>query len=343
MALLACIACSSDDEPVPTAPPNRGKPSVTLLVAVEGLGDNGYNDCMVDGIFGFYEQTGIVVRLLLPADAQEAETMYRQWLDANASADSAVIIVSSGSYESLVSSVTPRLTGSGSRVLLTESQAAISGVSTVAVNRFGASYLAGAMLGALPAFVIAAAPGVPMIETAIRGFREGHAAHAAQGATVTVGYLSDDERGFVMPDSAYRAMDRRMFKDGMFSTYREAVFPLLGGSYVGVQQAMADNQLNGGFLVGMDVNRSGQGNNIPFSLVVHIDHIVSSYLDDWRAGRPWAASATLGLAQQATDIVVDSHFSPNVLISASNPGLSSPEAWVQLYAAFKEEAVKGEK
>ena len=54
--LLACTACSSDDDTT-TAPPQRGKPSVTLLASLEGLGDNGYNDCMVNGIFGFYPLT----------------------------------------------------------------------------------------------------------------------------------------------------------------------------------------------------------------------------------------------------------------------------------------------
>ena len=108
--LLACTACSSDDDTT-TAPPQRGKPSVTLLASLEGLGDNGYNDCMVNGIFGFYEQTGVVVRLLLPADMTEAETMYQQWLTANAKTDSAVIIVGSSAYETMVSRATPTLMG----------------------------------------------------------------------------------------------------------------------------------------------------------------------------------------------------------------------------------------
>lgn len=339
--LLACTACSSDDDTT-TAPPQRGKPSVTLLASLEGLGDNGYNDCMVNGIFGFYEQTGVVVRLLLPADMTEAETMYQQWLTANAKTDSAVIIVGSSAYETMVSRATPTLTGSGSRILLTESQASISGVSTVAVNRYGASYLAGAMLGDFPVYILAAAPNIPMLETAIKGFQDGHAAHAGQDATVTVGYLTEGESAFANPGLAYRTLSDRMTADSVPSVSKETVFPLLGGSYVGVQQAMTDNLLNAGLLVGMDVDRSGQGNNIPFSLVIHIDRIVGNYLNDWRQGQPWLQTSTLGLAQQATDIVVDSHFEPNMLIKSNSHGLTTAAAWQQQYAKYKEEAMKVE-
>ena len=335
--LLACTACSSDDDTT-TAPPQRGKPSVTLLASVEGLGDNGYNDCMVNGIFGFYEQTGVVVRLLLPTDMAEAETMYQQWLTANAKTDSAVIIVGSGAYEKMVGQATPTLTGSGSRILLTESQANISGVSTVAINRYGVSYLAGAMLGDFPVYILAAAPNVPMLESAIKGFQDGHAAHAGQDATVTVGYLTEGESAFANPGLAYRTMSERMTPGSEPSVYKESVFPLLGGSYVGVQQAMSDNILNAGLLVGMDVDRSGQSNNIPFSLVIHIDRIISNYLNEWRKGQPWLQSSTLGLAQQATDIVVDTHFEPNMLIEVNAYGLSTAEAWQQRYAKYKEEA-----
>ena len=340
--LLACTACSSDDDTT-TAPPQRGKPSVTLLASLEGLGDNGYNDCMVNGIFGFYEQTGVVVRLLLPTDMAEAETMYKQWLTANAKTDSAVIIVGSGDYEKMVSQAPPTLTGSGSRILLTESQATISGVSTVAINRYGASYLAGAMLGDFPVYILAAAPNVPILETAIKGFKDGHAAHQGKEAMVTVGYLKEGESVFANPGLAYRSMSDRMTADSALAVYKETVFPLLGGSYVGVQQAMGDNLLNAGLLVGMDVDRSGQGNNVPFSLVIHIDRIVGNYLADWRKGLPWLQTSTLGLAQQATDIVVDTHFAPNMLIESNSRGMTTAEAWQQQYAKYKDEAVRGEK
>lgn len=342
LLLLACMACSNDDDPIATAPPDRGKPSVTLLATVNGLGDNGYNDCMLEGIFAFYEQTGVVVRLLLPADMAEAETMYRQWLAANATVDSAVIIVSGAPYEPMVSSTVPQLRGDGSRVLLTESRAAISGVSTVGINRYGVSYLAGAMMGDFPVLVVAAAPNVAGVEEAIKGFADGHAAHVREGAAVSVDYLARDLTAFAMPDSAYRYMARRM-EQLTAVVDNEAVFPLLGGSYVGVQQAMTDNRLNAKLLVGMDADRSGQGNNIPFSVVVHIDRIVGTYLNDWRQGRPWTATATMGLAQQTTEIVIDSKFEPSALMRTYAPVEVTAQAWQQRHDALKAEAAEAEK
>ena len=139
--LLLLTACSKDIDETVTVDAPKGVATVTFLVTPNGLGDNGYNDAAAEGIFAFAGETGTRLRLLLPKDEAEAETMYRQWLTDNAAQDSAVMILGSAAYEAMTRQVSATdsdklksLQERGGRVLLFESEAAIDGVSTVLVS-----------------------------------------------------------------------------------------------------------------------------------------------------------------------------------------------------------------
>ena len=142
LGLLLFVACSNDEE---VERETVRQATVTYLTSPNGLGDNGYNDEAAEGVFAFVDATGTRMRLLLPENEAEAETMYRQWLTDNAEKDSAVIILGNSAYECIAQSNHATLTGKGCRVLLFESEAAIEGVSTVIVSHYGVSFLAGAM------------------------------------------------------------------------------------------------------------------------------------------------------------------------------------------------------
>ena len=109
------------------------------------------------------------------------------------------------------------------------------------INRYGAADLCGAMSGIMDAFVIAATHGYQTLQDAISGFMDGYEAHHEEGKKAELVYLSDGEEGFAMPDSAYHLMSRRMEN---FSVYNEMVFPLLGGSGLGVLRCMNDEESN---------------------------------------------------------------------------------------------------
>ena len=333
--LLLLTACSGDDDVQKTVTGSRA--TVTLLCTPNGLGDNGYNDDAAAGLFAFAKESGTGLRLLQPDDLTEGQTMYRQWLSDNAKSDSAVLIVGSSAYEQTLRSTPPTLKGKGSRVLLFESDATLDGVSTVMLNRYGASWLAGAMSHSFDAFILAAAPGFSTVEEPIAGFRNGHKAAGDGTHSVTLQYLADGEEGFALPDSAYHVLAARANQSWNFD---EMIFPLLGGSVTGVVSYLNSNEFCPALMVGMDVNQGMQGSRIPFSLTVHIGDALKKYLEDWKTGQDWPAARRLGLADGMTDIVLTSNFWKNLVIYDDR--YSEEDTFLKLYNSYREEAIRKE-
>lgn len=337
LLLFFFLSACTDDERVEY--PLQRQSSITLLVSVNALGDNGYNDCAVEGIFSFAAQTGTPMRLLQPNDEMEAERMYRQWLADNETADSSVLVVGSSAYEKMISEIPTNLKGKGSRVLLFESGVddLPDRVSSLMIDRYGVSYLAGAMSGEFDALVMAAVQGYPELETAIRGFCDGHAAHCTDGYSVEVMYLADDERGFAMPDSAYRAAASY---DNIGNGQGIMVFPLLGGSEMGVLRYMNDYEFMPSLLIGMDVDQTGQSNRIPFSMVIRIGDVVKRYLDDWANGLDWPKSRTWGMKDGATDIALTPNFFDR--LDVWDWRYEEPDAFRTLYERYRNDAIEKE-
>ena len=341
ISLLLLAACSKDNEVEET---QAGLATVTYLTTPNGLGDNGYNDAAAEGIFAFAFETGTRLRLLQPNNDTEAEQMFSQWLVENADADSAVLIIGSSVYEAMARRVSAQhqaelanVHGRGGRVLLFETETAIEGITTMAVSRYGASYLCGAMSGAFDALVLSAVKGNPILEESVKGFLDGYNAHHAEDTRVEVQYLSDNELGFAMPDSAYKLMSARIAESFV---YREMVFPRLGGSAIGVLRAMNDKEANLGLVIGMDVDQSALSSRVPFSMVVYIGDVLHRYLDDWLLGREWPASCTLGMAEGGTDVMLHPSFYQEGVPMDNR--YRDPETFKRLYEQYKEEAMNNE-
>ena len=342
-ATVGLTACSSDDGE-PSAAVLRPAAEVTLLITPNGIGDNGYNDCIVDGLFRFYEQTGVPVKLLQPNDSAEAVSMYKSWLSDHQVADSAVLVVGSSAYEQMVTSQLPRLTGTGSRVLLMESLLSQEGVSSVFINRYGVSYWAGAMLHDCPVMVYAAAPGIPVLEPAIEGFLDGHDCqlpHEGRDSVAMVYYLTDTESGFASAETAYKFMFNYIYEFDGDLLFDVSVFPLLGGSGSGVIRAINDIRLTTSILVGMDVDQSALSQHIPFSVVTRIDRVLSDYLTDWREGRDWPRTQVLGLKDGATDIVLSTTY-VHPFAAYINNGTADAQQIKERYDLYREEALRKE-
>ena len=306
--LLLLTACSKDHSDFLEGVTRQA--AVTYLVTPNGLGDNGYNDAAAQGIFSFIIETFTPVRMLQPQDTTQAEQMYRQWLTDNADKDSAVLILGSSVYEQMARRVPVTLFGKGSRVLLFESSARIDGLSTVKVSRYGASYLCGAMSGSFDALILSAVRNNPLLDESIMGF---------------------------MADSADRMMARRIRSS---STFREMVFPLLGGSDIGVLRAMNDEQNNLGLVIGMDVDQSALSPRVPFSMIIQTGQVLHDYLKDWLSGRDWPASRTLDMSQGAAQIMLHpSFYRHNTLMDYE---YRDPDTFLNLYNRFIDEAVSKE-
>lgn len=339
IAAALFTACSSDDDELEPDLVIGRQAQVTLLATYNGMGDNGYIDSSVEGVFAFAFQTGTPMQMLLPDSKEEAEMLYNLWIENNADRDSAVLIVGSEVYGDIVEHTPVNITGKGTRVLIFESTITgqPDGVSSIMINRYGASYLCGAMSGMLDAFVIAASPGYNTLEESIRGFMDGYEAHHDEGKKLEMTYLSDGETGFAMPDSAYHLMSRRM--DNFF-VYNEMVFPLLGGSGLGVLRRMNDEEANLGLIIGMDVDQSAFSPRVPFSLLVKTGDVVHRYLDDWLAGKEWPRHQTLGMRDGGTDVMLHPQFykrNPLVLNSYRDS-----DTFVNRYNAYREEAIRKE-
>ena len=346
--LLLLTACSKDIDETVTVDAPKGVATVTVLVTPNGLGDNGYNDAAAEGIFAFAGETGTRLRLLLPGDEAEAETMYRQWLTDNAVQDSAVMILGSAAYEAMARQVSATdsdklksLQERGGRVLLFESDAAIDGVSTVLVSHYGVSWLAGAMSQGFDALILAATEGIPALEESIAGFQAAREAYAGKyegwPCTTDVHYLADGEAGFAMPDSTYRYIARRAEESGI---YDEMIFPLIGGSEAGVLRYLNDDKFTMALMVGMDVDQTGLSSRIPFSVVIRIGDVLRQYLNDWLNGREWPQHHRLGIKDGAADIVVTPEFIEHLTIWDGR--YSDPETFRLLYEKYKDEAMRKE-
>lgn len=336
---LVLAACSNDElEPDNGSAVRQAR--VTLMATYNGMGDNGYIDSSVEGVFAFADQTNTPMQLLLPESKEEAAQMYRQWIAENAARDSAVLILGTEAYGDFAEQTHVQLTGKGTRVLLFESTITDQpdGITSIFINRYGAAYLCGALSGILNAFVIAATPGYHTLADAINGFMDGYEAHHAEGKKAELVYLADGEEGFAMPDSAYHLLSNRMEN---FFFYNEMVFPLLGGSGVGVLRCMNDNETNLGLMVGMDVDQSAMSSRVPFSLVVKTGEVVHHYLDDWLAGKEWPKHHELGMSEGGADVILHPVFYKRRILTLDY--YSDPETFVRHYDEYRDEAIRKEK
>jgi basic membrane lipoprotein Med (substrate-binding protein (PBP1-ABC) superfamily) len=346
--LLLLTACNKDIDETVTVDAPKGVATVTFLVTPNGLGDNNYNDAAAECIFAFAGETGTRLRLLLPGDEAEAETMYRYWLTDNAAQDSAVMILGSSAYETMARQVSATdsdklksLQERGGRVLLFESEASIDGISTVLVSHYGVSWLAGAMTQGFDALILAAATGVPALEESIAGFRDARGKYAGEycgnQCKTTLHYLSDSEKGFAMPDSAYHYITRRAEET---LNYDEFIFPLLGGSEAGVLRYLNDDIFTMALMVGMDVDQTGQSTRIPFSVVIRIGDVIRQYLNEWQNGHEWPRHLRLGISDGAADIVITPDF--NRYLNSWDDRYADPDTFLKLYRQYKDEAIKKE-
>ncbi len=341
-AVILILASCSHDGPDRLSWEQSRQATVTVLASPAGLGDNGFNDAMIEGVFAFAQESGVKLRLLLPNDTTQAISMYDQWLLDNKSQDSTVLILGNTWYINAVQRNTPALSGKGSRILLLESNDTLQGVSTISINRYGVSWLAGAMTSNFDALILAAAPQYTVIDESIKGFHDGRNAHpgshCGKSCTTRTIILTPDESGFCMPDSAYRFLVRRAMG---YDTYDEFIFPLLRGAQTGVTRYLNDNALTSALMVGMEVNMSGMSSRIPFSVVIHIGSVVNECLMEWQAGIEWPQTRRLGLEEGMADVEIAPHFRKHICVWDDR--YDQADTFSRLYEQYLDEAIRAER
>lgn len=310
--LFSLLACSNSESVFDAVQNRSGVANITLVASINGIGDNSYNDQILAGLFRFYEDRGVPFRLVQPESVDEADSLVQAWLKENVDTDSSMLILASSEYVGLARKLDIRFTGVGNKVLLFEADTAglPQGVKAFSIERYGASYLSGAILGTNPCMILAAAPGFASLETSIDGFRKGYDAHKTIADTLGVDYLTyneNDETAFNNIEFAYVATFS--ITNYILDADRpSAIFPLLGGAIKGVRRALIDYPNTGHFMIGMDVDQSGVLPKVPFTLVIDIKGIVIRYLEEWALGKDWPRFRSFGLGDGAASIVFNKNF-----------------------------------
>lgn len=277
---------------------------LTLICSPNGLGDDGYNDKIFEGVCRFLDVYGdeVEFHLKTPLSIDAALRDYEDWLaEPEKDGKNDLLVLAGSEYRDF-----PSLKGGplGHRKVLlfeTKRRDYPVGVYTFNLSMYGVSYWAGSVVGMSSGdfelqdstLVLAAMPGEPVLEEAIRGYSDGF--YAQGGRFCRTCYLADSYDGFIMPDSAYRMLDR-MGEDYWM------VYPLLGGSAAGVYRYSREVLWTP--TIGMDVDCSSITTAVLFSVVRKMDGVVEMYLEDWVAGKEWPVNQTFGLSSGWVDIVV---------------------------------------
>ena len=311
LLLFMLLACSDSKSVVD--PDNPRVANITLIASINGIGDNGYNDCILAGFFRFYENRGVPFHLLQPESMEEADSLAKDWLKNNRDTDSSMLVLASSEYKQVAQKLDVRFTGVGNKVLLFEADSSglPENVYSFWIDRYGASYLAGAIVGTHSGVVLATAPGFSSLETSISGFRAGFNAHKTVKDSLKVLYVSDiegDEAAFNDVESTYLVLATLLRENYADIGENIAVFPLLGGAIKGARRAFIDFPITTDFMIGMDVDQSGVLPKVPFTMTVEIKDVVIHYLTEWLAGREWPRFSSFGLEDGGTSIVFNEKF-----------------------------------
>ena len=309
LVVMSLASCSDNDEDK-TAGKVR---QLTVVFSTGGLGDNGYNDKIMQGVMNFAgSHTDVETHIIRPHTLDEAREIYRNWLSYAANSnDSSLIVFASSEYSEVVRAESaPK---GNNKVMLFEcgNEAMPDGVVTAKLQRYGASYLAGAMVSEDQAILVLGMEGDEMVDDASRGFTDGHQAHSTEKLHRLV--LASDYSGFNMPIEAYSRVDSIYINDKpeegklpLWASVRSFshVYSVAGGSNVGVRQLLLDCTYSAA-LIGIDNDLSPLSNLVSFSVVIESGKLISDYIKAWYDGTEIQSHASYGLDSEYVYIAVN--------------------------------------
>lgn len=218
MALaVVAVGCSSDGDAVDVVT----TPQIIVMYSPGGLGDQGYNDCILAGVQSFKKMyhDEVDIYQYSPTGIEDAERLLDDWLLLPESKVPALFIVASSDYEDVVADELSRhqLTANKRMLLFESDNHRGLPVTTFRMSMYGASYLAGVVAGEYNnglddasrdrgALMVLANDEDVSIAKAAEGFADGFAHHAV-GTSVDTEYIADDWMGFVSAQKVYQLMD----------------------------------------------------------------------------------------------------------------------------------------
>ena len=328
MALLSTLMSCTDDKV-----DNVAYPRLTVVTSVNGLGDMGYYDKIMEGIMNFYEQNDLKMNLICPQSEEDVKQIIANWQNETRNEQKSLLLLADSEYEKILRQ-TDIILSEYQKILLFESRSTDlpDRVYTFYINRYGVSYLAGCMARYhTSATIIAAMQDNPLLEESIKGFSDGYNS-AGNNSNVNVVYLSKDETGFSMPDKAFQIAG---------DIENSFIFPLAGGSNSGIYKYSRETPFYMPLIAGMDTDCSLLSPRIPFSVVININRLVEQYLSEWYNGLDYEKCKTYGLEDGITDIVISPVFYERMDIWENY--YDSSNYWSNAYADNIDDATRKEK
>lgn len=343
--LISFWGCSHDEISDTLKEAGTPKANITYIVSTNGIGDNGYNDNTLAGLFRFNEDTGIPIQIIQPASLDDARKAAKKWLKNHSTGDSALLVLASSEYDSIAKELNADIP-TENKILLFEadSQKLPKSVSTFNIDRYGASYLAGAIVGKIPTTIFASSPGFHNVETSIEAFKKGFNAHKVVSDTPTVIYVSSSPKDETAGNNiigAYTSVIDMLQSDLDNKNPPKVIFPLLGESSIGALRAIEDFAFTLDLIIGMDTDKSGVSPRVPFSVVVDTRGVFLKYLNEWKAGKDWPRHRVFGMAEGATAIMWNENFDEEQFWSPKK--FDNTESFRARYDKYYDEALQKEK
>ena len=310
--LTACHDDNGDEAGVETA--RKSKHSVTFINSENGAGDNGYNDIILNAEMTFaFLSPEVKSNFPVMSNFDGAEQCYRFATRLFDDGDSILVVLNSSDYKDLARSDDSLsayneswdIRAADLRVLLFEDndRDLPQLVHSFYIQRYGACYVAGRLMGKMPALVVAAMKGDRPIDDAVQGFIDGYSVENPDGPIVE--YIANDASGYANPERAAQICDSvvKSFPEDMMRLANLepdaglCILPLAGGSNVGMygyahSLRVASWDVN---IIGMDKNYNNNSESIPFSIEIPLYDILMDYLVSWENNETWPKYKTYGL------------------------------------------------
>lgn len=284
---------------------SESKKEVVVVFLPNALGDGSYFDSILKGVMQFLEKKdNYESRIIVPATLEEGEQSFKSFLPDR---KERIILLAGSDYQSVVDKYPSELASKTCEVVLLESKKETPLLKTCYLSLYGASYLSGAILSDHfeNLAVITANQYETSVNDGMKGVVAGFSEHMHSGAEVENFFLSESKSGgFSNSAEAY------ILADSLYKDY-DVIFPLIGSSKSGVYKSARENIINSKWMVGMDVDDSGNGILVPCSVIKRMDLLMESILNQWEEGKDIDHHSVYGLDSDYIDLIVDDDFSAN--------------------------------
>ncbi len=331
---LFTASCKSD--PSENSDETVYKGGIVAFYPPNGLGDNSAVDAFCSGIQKTGIQKSLWVYDVCPTNWTDAKKLLDDYIPrcfnlSKEQGTSILIVLADPGYLSYLSGFTATKPEKVSFLLFdAKKESEDAALNTVYVPLYGASYLAGVAAKALLAekedshvLSLLANSDSAVINDALQGFIAGYGADWDKQI-----YGSDftewsDEKASAFSKLSFAALelkndlDTSGFDSAEFA-YALALFaekwnpfdlyfPLCGGSIQGLLRYNREKRANSFYTVGMDSDLSVYTQQVPFSVVKHIDRVIQKCVEQWMGGT-FPHHQTFTLADGYTELVISKKY-----------------------------------